>query len=300
MRKNRHKRGNFWECEAMKTDEWKCYHRAVIPRTPPHVVPDLRPIENGSIWKIWRRGRPLLARWITDFDCGYETNWWYVIKDTPFDIDALKAKRRYEITKGLKNFDVRIIDPRAYKEELYRVQVAAVSAWPSKYRPLTDQERFTNGIDAWGRYAVFGAFLKETKELAGYALLSSGGEGFINFSTMMTVPSLEKYSVNAALVWEVVTQCTKFLSAGGILCDGARSIRHETAFQDYLEKYFGFRKAYCHLHVRYHPKIKWLIRLLFPLRKALLALDGMGVVHSVNGVLKMEEICRGDAAEGNR
>ncbi len=102
MRKSRHKRENCWEREAMKTDEWRYYHRAVIPRTPPHVVPDLRPIEEGSIWKIWGRGRPLLARWVTDFDCGYETNWWYVIKDTPFDIDALKAKRRYEITKGLK------------------------------------------------------------------------------------------------------------------------------------------------------------------------------------------------------
>ena len=74
MRKNRHKRENCWEREAMKTDEWRYYHRAVIPRTPPHVVPDLRPIEEGSIWKIWGRGRPLLARWVTDFDCGYETN----------------------------------------------------------------------------------------------------------------------------------------------------------------------------------------------------------------------------------
>lgn len=34
------------------------------------------------------------------------------------------------------------------------------------------------------------------------------------------------------------------LNKGFYINDGARSIRHETAFQDYLEKYFGFRKAY--------------------------------------------------------
>lgn len=45
-------------------------------------------------------GKPYLARWTSSFDCGHETNWWYVIKDTPFDINELKKKRRYEIRKG--------------------------------------------------------------------------------------------------------------------------------------------------------------------------------------------------------
>ena len=43
-------------------------------------------------------GVPLLARWTEDFDCGYETEWWYVIKDTPLDLSKLKKKRRYDIT----------------------------------------------------------------------------------------------------------------------------------------------------------------------------------------------------------
>ncbi len=240
-------------------------------------------------------GTPLLARWTTDFDCGYETNWWYVIKDKHFDIGALKAKRRYEINKGIKNFDVKIIDPCEYKEELYLVQVAAFSAYPAKYRPTIDKKRFTKGIDRWNRFNVFGAFFqKETNELAGYALLSKENDSVLNFNVLKTKPVLEKYSVNAALVQKIVTHYTEFISGGGIICDGARSISHMTNFQNYLEKYFGFRKAYCHLHIRYNPKIKWLIKLLLPLRKALLAFDGIGVIHSINGVLKMEEICRSE------
>ena len=70
---------------------WRYYNHAVIPSSPPNAPLNLTPLEDGSIWKIGKT--PLLARWTTNFDCGYETNWWYVIKDTPFDINVLKAKR---------------------------------------------------------------------------------------------------------------------------------------------------------------------------------------------------------------
>lgn len=272
--------------------DWRYYNHAAIPEIAPTETPDCTSIENGSIWNDMSK-TPLLARWTTDFDCGYETNWWYVIKDEPFDIDSLKAKRRYEINKGIKNFDVRIINPCEYKEELYRVQTAAFSAYPSKYRPTVDKNEFVNGICSW-TFTVFGAFFRETNELAGYALLSKESNSFLNFNVLKTNPDLEKYAVNAALVQKIVTHYTEFLSSGGIICDGSRSISHETNFQNYLEKYFGFRKAYCHLHIQYNPQIKWLIKILFSLRRFFLVFDGIGIVHRINGVLKMEEIYRSD------
>ena len=85
-----------------------------------------------------------------------------------------------------------------------------------------------------------------------------------------------------------------FLKNGGYICDGARSINHETAFQEYLEKYFGFRKAYCKLHIAYNPKLKWVIRLLYPIRKLLMKFDEIGKAHQLNAVLRMEEIVRKD------
>ena len=106
-----------------------------------------------------------------------------------------------------------------------------------------------------------------------------------------TNPEYEKYALNAALVEKVVSHYQDFLTNCGVICDEARSINHETAFQDYLEKYFGFRKAYCKLHVAYNPRVKWLIKLLYPFRKILIKLDGIGAIHQVNAVLRMEEIC---------
>lgn len=233
-----------------------------------------------------------MARWTTDFDCGHETNWWYVIKDSEFDINSLKAKRRYEINKGVKNFDVRPINPDNYREELYNVQVAAFSAYPKKYRPTVVKEAFVKGVDGWTNYRVFGAFSRNTGCLAGYSLLEDTDERFKSFIVQKTEPNFEKYSVNAALVEGILSYYSDFLGDGGIICDGARSISHETNFQDYLEKYFGFRKAYCRLHIKYKPKIQLIVKCLFPFRKLLKIFDGVGIVHQINSILKMEEISK--------
>lgn len=275
----------------MQIDGWKYYNHAAIPTTAPHEEPNMAPINNGNIWKIGG-GTPLLARWTTEFDCGYETNWWYVIKDTPFDISELKAKRRYEINKGIKNFDVKEIEPTNFFEELYNVQIAAYSAYPAKYRPSVNKQEFISSVQQWDCYICFGAFDREREKLCGYALLSKERETHIGFNVMRTNPECEKNGVNAALVEGILRYLNSFLTHGGYICDGARSINHETAFQDYLEKYFGFRKAYCKLHIEYSQKLKWIIKLIYPVRKLLLKLDGIGLLHRINSILLMEEKVR--------
>ena len=276
----------------MHIDGWRYYNHAAIPTTAPHEEPHMSALEDGSIWKI-DGGTPLLARWTTDFDCPRETNWWYVIKDTPFDINALKAKRRYEINKGIKNFSVTQIEPSEYSEVLYEVQVAAYSAYPEKYRPTVDKEAFLASVEQWSDYYIcLGAFNRETQQLCGYTLLIKDQDGCIGFDKLRADPAWEKSGINAALTDGVLTYCEPFLHDGWYVCDGARSINHETAFQDYLEKYFGFRKAYCKLHITYNPKLKWAIRLLYPFRKLLLKLDVIGIVHQLNSVLRMEEMVR--------
>lgn len=276
----------------MHIDGWKYYNHAAIPTTAPHENPSTLSIEDGSIWKI-EGATPLLARWTTDFDCGRETNWWYVIKDTPFDINTLKAKRRYEINKGVKNFSVAEIVPTDYSKDLYSVQVAAYSAYPQKYRPSVDKAAFIDSIAQWpDSYTCLGAFHRETNELCGYTLLAKDQSRHISFNVLRADPTHEKNGVNAALVDGVLKYCAPFLNDGWYVCDGARSINHETAFQDYLEKYFDFRKAYCKLHIVYNPKLKWAIRCIYPLRKFLGKLDNVGIIHQINSVLRMEEMVR--------
>lgn len=277
----------------MQIDGWKYYNHAAVPTTAPHETPHMNPIEDGAIWNI-DGGTPLLARWTSNFDCNIETHWWYVIKDGSFDINSLKAKRRYEITKGIKNFEVTEIDPVTYAEELYAVQIAAFSAYPKKYRPSVNKESFISSVKQWNCYICVGVFYRETNELSGYALLSRESEEYVAFNVLKTKPECEKLGVNFALVNGILKIFHLFLENGGYICDGTRSINHESAFQDYLEKYFCFRKAYCQLHIKYNPKITCIIKLMYPFRKFLLKMDGIGIIHKLNAVLRMEEIVRTD------
>lgn len=236
-----------------------------------------------------------MARWTTEFDCGYETNWWYVIKDNQFDINALKAKRRYEINKGNRNFHVKEINPKEYVDDLYTIFIEAFESWPSKYRPRFsrgDAEELAEKLSEDSSMICYGAFYRENGELCGF-MQAPTHETYAELQVQRVKPKYEKFQINAALVYRLLEDNSEKLESGNFyILDGARSINHETNFQDYLEKYFGFRKVYCKLHIQYNSKMKWLIILLFPFRKLLRKLDSIGMVHQINSVMKMEEICR--------
>ena len=273
----------------MEIPGWKYYNHAAISAAAPHEEVDLAPIIDGSIWNL--DGSPILARWTSDFDCGKETNWWYLIKDDPFDINILKAKRRYEINKGLKSFRAERINPREYVRELYEVREASFSAYPVKYRPKNSLDDVAKSIEIWilEGYLVYGVFSVETGNLCGYALVIKNDRS-LNYAVHKTAPECEKAGVNFALTYSILRDLEQYIADGFYLYDGERSVNHETEFQNWLEKYFGFRKAYCQLNISYNHKMKWIVKILFPFRKMLKIFDKIGVFHKINSVLKMEAI----------
>lgn len=273
---------------------WRYYNHAAIPSIAPHEEVDTTPIMNNEIWQI--EEKPFLARWTSDWDCGFETNWWYVIKDKPFDISVLKSKRRYEINKGNKNFVVKEIDPVEWSEDIYRVTVAAYETYPESYRPQISHDSFIAEVKGWNFYKTYGAFSIDDNFLCGYACLIKDGI-YIDFCMMKAIPEKEKLGLNAAMVNMILVDHDDFLKNDGYICDGARSIQHETAFQDYLEKYFGFRKAYCQLHIVYSPRYKKLVNFVYKFRNLIKVFDKIPVVRKINALLIMEEIYREPSGE---
>lgn len=277
--------------------DWLYYNHAVIPATAPHETPSLIPIEDGSIWRIDGK-HPVMVRYTTDWDCGYDTGWWYVIKDSPFDISLLKTKRRYEITKAMRFFVVKEIKPVEYAEALSKVQEQAFSAYPPKYRPKFDKQAFMRTVEtrdkqvAANKGKLFGAFDRQTSQLVGFSFVDVHST-WINFAAQRTCPNFEKNGLNAALVYEILETFKDKISKNFYICDGARNTKHETHFQNYLEKYFGFRKCYCKLKLVYSPSCRMLIAFLFPLRRIFTLLSSyIAPFHLVSSVLKMEEIAR--------
>lgn len=216
--------------------------------------------------------------------------WYYVIKDTPFDISKLKSKRRYVVLQGEKNFEIRIIRAEDYKEELYFVVCESLSAYPSKYRPANpSKENFINSLSSLSlKDRLYGAFHRDTGKLCGYAFIHIRKK-VIDFSILKTIPSFEKLQVNAALVYGILFDCNDLLSLGFYICDGSKSVFHESKFQDYLEKYFGFRKVYANLHVIYNPKYRIFLKLLYSFRGLFYRFDNIGVIHKMNAIFRMQE-----------
>lgn len=261
----------------MMKDEWKYYNHAAIPNCAPHEMPELSAINDGSIWHLFGDSKPILARWTENWDCGYETNWWYVIKDTPFDISSLKAKRRYEINRGMKSFEIIKIDNTStYAKQIYEVTKDAYEGYPRAYRPVIDRDTFIADVKKWSGYDIYGAISKEDGLLKAWARLKPY-ETYSNFEMLRAERSQEKLGVNAAIVYGILSDYNHKLANGYYICDGTRSISHETAFQDYLEKYFEFRRAYCKLFIEYAPRLQLPMKVLFPLRKLIMHFPNSGI-----------------------
>lgn len=274
-------------------EDWKYYKSAIVSALDPHKLPDLSPVNDNSIWKAFDK-KAYFVRWTDNYDCKIETNWWFIIKDSPFDINQLKAKRRYVINNGIKNFDVRVIDDaEKYAEEFFTVAKDAYLDYPKEYRPEINHDKFVNGVHSWAKYDVLAAFDRENQKLSGYVCLKRGTES-INFQMQRVLRSAEKRNVNAALVYGILEFYHDDLEKGCYIYDGERSVLHETAFQDYLEKYFDFRKAYCRLNIKYKKNIAVMVKVLYPMRGILRKFNKIGMINKINAILRMEEIIRNE------
>lgn len=266
----------------MKSNSWKYYNHAFVPENP-YEDPDLSIIEND---KIWKRGG-YLARWTTDFDCGYETDWWYVIKDSPFVFDDLGSKVRKHIRQALKKVNVCRINAEEYAQQLCQVHNNACKGYEAFCGDLFTSENFKSEKE---EYDYWGAFSSETGDLIGY-MLCKRSVGYVETVTSKYDPKYLKLRASDAIHYTILEEYLneenyKFVSSG------SRNISHTTNVQDYKISTFGFRKAYCRLHIEYNPKIKYVVKVIYPFRKILKMFDGIGIVHQINAVLKMEEIVR--------
>ncbi len=275
----------------MLSQKWKYYNHAIIPTSTPHEIVDTTLVERGDIWKLYGK-KALFVRWTSNFDCGFETGWWYCIKDTDFDINALKSKRRYEITSGLKFCYAEKINPEKYTEDIFRCYKLANEEYKNTGKVI-DKKVFLNNLieDSKNRNKEYwGVFLKETKEMVGYAYNNVFGQ-YVDFTTIKFIPQYLHYKSSAVLVYAMLMEYRN-KQKKRYINDGERSISHKTNFQEYLIKYFGFRKAYCMLHIKYRMIIKIVVYILYPFRRILLKMDKYHLFHYINAVLQMEEIVR--------
>jgi hypothetical protein len=276
-------------------NDWEYYNHALVPTTPPHVDPDTSWMKDRKMWKELAGGKyPLFARWATDFDCKEETEYYCLIKDKPLDMMSLKSNRRSLITRGLKRVDVRVITPSDYAEQMANVLIKAWASYDENYKEGDDRKRLMEEFqmlteENLGNSEYHGAFLKDTDTLIGYSIYLLHGD-WIEFSVVKTDPEFLNTQVNAALVYFGLERYIK----PGIkyVHGGWRTMIHETNYQDYLLKNFGFRKAYCKLHIQYRPWVQAVVFGLYPFRNLFPKTSKYKLLYQIWCTLHQEEIHR--------
>ena len=267
--------------------KWKYYNHAMIPTTAPNEDPDLQPIKDGTIWSKQNGKIPLLATWTTEFDCKYETNWWYIVKKAPYVFEDLDKRKRKQIRRALDKVKVDKICPTDYIDAIWQVYRCAFDRY-NNYDNFQDEEFFKKNIDQSLDWWM--AFDVENEKPIGWMTFFNHGE-YVTIVSAKYDPEYMKSGTSSAIY---DTALRYYLNDCRIpfIESGERSINHETNVQQFKIDTFKFEKAYCKLNVAYNPKIKWIIKMLYPFRRIIKKFDNVTLLHQLNSVLLIEEVVR--------
>ena len=262
--------------------EWRKYHGALIPSSPPHHTVNTENIRR----KISDEGA-YFARWVSDFDCKDKRQFWFVICDQKLDISDYSRNTRNQIRRGLRNCRVELIDKEIVMQSGFESYYAAFKRY-STHLKVKNIEEFKEDItglsDEWEFWGIF-----HEDKLIGYSQ-NRIIDDYCDYSTIKFHPDYLNLYPSYALFY---TMNQYYLNERNFryVNDGARSIAHQTNIQDFLIQKFKFRKAYCKMHIVYNNYIKLLIRLIFPFRNIISRLR-FGLFKKLNILISQEKILR--------
>lgn len=256
--------------------EFQYYNSSYIQKNPENPIKQnlsFKDIECSIDKNTGGGKKAVFASYITEFDCKEQTEWWFTIKDSRYDLSELPSKKRYEITKAKKYCFSKKINPNEYILDLFSVYEKSFLGYSECEKPrdinISDFKKYLNELLFENKYEFYACFLKEANFLIGF-LIVEYREMCIGLKQLKTVPDYEKFNSNASLLDCFLTDINKKLENKKVfVSNGSRNIRHKTNFNAYLEKYFGFRKAYAKLRIVYRFPFGFLVAILKPFGKFL-------------------------------
>lgn len=174
---------------------------------------------------------------------GYDSNNWYaVIKDKHLSLDEYRtANIRNQIRKGLKNFEIKRIEPEVLVQQGFAIYQKAFEAFNTKApMELAAYQKFMTALhDFEDIIHVVGVFHQQ--QLIAYALIYCYGNLEANISEIRMNPEFkDNYPSYALFHWlsEDYLAKKKF----NYISDGYRNLMHQTNIQDLLIRKFEFKK----------------------------------------------------------
>lgn len=226
----------------------------------------------------------LMVRNIYDFDCKEETSFWFVIKDKLEDIAELPFSARRNIRIALRTYNIKKVSIKEFSEIAFPIITSAQKSYKIKSHIMNKKEfdemirRYENETDK-DFWVVERKDNKETVAISINRIKSDSCE----YDDMKCKSEALKdrtypyygliYTMNQYYLEE---KKMKYVS------DGSRSVSEHSNIQEFLMHNFGFRKAYCKLHIFYKWWFSVVIKVLFPFRNMIKS-------NKTKAVLRMHE-----------
>lgn len=225
----------------------------------------------------------LMVRNVYDFDCGFETSFWYVIKDHFGGMEELSSKMRNQVKKCFKTMRVEKISSECLLNHGYDVYIAAVESYKVK-AVVPTQSDFVSRIKNSVENEYWACFDIETDKMVAFSMNAVSRES-CEYCTMKAIPKYQKLYAYYGLIYEMDRY---YLEEKGLkyVNDGSRSITNHSNIQPFLIDKFNFRKAYCHLDIKYKWWLNFAVRCLYPFRKII-------PFRQIRSLLNMEAMSRG-------
>lgn len=209
------------------------------------------------------------ASYTSQFDQKVPSDFWYIINDQLLNLDDYPTKVRNEIRQSLKRCHLNLINPLDYWDILFKIYQTTIDSY-SHYSYKFKYDQYKETIMSNIAFTDIWLITDVDNVPIGYGHIKRKAN-YVDLFDIKIDPSKIKNMPVFGLLYEL-NRYYLSQSQFGFISDGRRSMLHDTNFQEFLEKKFLYRKAYCVLHVIYSRKISILMpfmRLLRPILKKL-------------------------------
>lgn len=262
--------------------DWMYFNHAAIPIKS---MPTYSEISEDQAMLVIKKLGALLLRNNKKVSLG-KTPWWHIVcRD--YNQQELSKNTRSKISRGARRFETSKVSLTWLAENGYDCHVDSYKRYKNA-TPLSRVLFASNCIDydKSGLFEAWGAF--KDGGLFGYILVIREDDGLFTHTIDITPEGLKEYCAyamfNTLLTHYVCNEKT-------VLCNGTRSISHETNMQDFLLS-FNYQREYAIVQLFYRRDVKVVVNTLYPFRHLVRKLPFNNFFKNVASLLYQEELAR--------
>jgi hypothetical protein len=160
-------------------------------------------------------------------------------------IENIRGRRN--IKNGLKNCEIKQVDPNLFAQEAYPIYVESLVSYGYLKSEIPEPSKFNKEIILKSQYAgtrYWAAYAEGTMIAYSTCFEVDGG---VSLGSTKSLKAFQKLNANSALFYEI---CKYYLGEGQALyvSNGRTNLLHPTKINDFLEL-IGFRKIYGKLNL---------------------------------------------------